>query len=82
LLRGERGKLPALQVEKLNCTIAKQLYEQLGQSSERGTVLGQPELQLFELEWERPNTRPLRSWRGAGIDPLADRSPSIPPPKP
>jgi transposase len=40
----------ALLIEKLKHTIAKLRHERFGQSAERGTLLDQLELQLFELE--------------------------------
>src|SRR5436853_3368383 len=40
----------ALQIEKLKYTIAKLRHEQFGQSSERGAILEQLELQLADLE--------------------------------
>jgi transposase len=40
----------ALQIEKLKHTIAKLRHERFGQSAERGALLDQLELQLFELE--------------------------------
>ncbi len=40
----------ALLIEKLRHTIAKLRHERFGQSSERGALLEQLELQLFELE--------------------------------
>src|SRR6266852_4962320 len=44
------AKLRALQIEKLKYTIAKLRHEQFGQSSERGAILEQLELQLCELQ--------------------------------
>src|SRR5260370_39486972 len=44
------AKLRALQIEKLKYTIAKLRHEQYGQSSERGAILEQLELQLSELQ--------------------------------
>ena len=40
----------ALLIEKLKLTIAKLRHERFGQSAERGALLAQLELQLFELE--------------------------------
>ena len=40
----------SLLIEKLKLTIKKLRHEQFGQSSERGTLLEQPELQLADLE--------------------------------
>jgi transposase len=40
----------ALLIEKLKYTIAKLRHEQFGQSSERGAILEQLELQLADLE--------------------------------
>src|SRR5437764_3269015 len=39
-----------LQIEKLKYTIAKLRHQQFGQSSERGAILDQLELQLSELQ--------------------------------
>jgi transposase len=59
MLRAERaGRLAAeadaqariLLIEKLNLTIRKLRHEQFGQSSERGALLDQLELQLADLE--------------------------------
>jgi transposase len=44
------AKLRALLIEKLKYTIAKLRHQQFGQSSERGAILGQLELQLSELQ--------------------------------
>jgi len=44
------AKFRALQIEKLKYTIAKLRHQQFGQSSERGAILEQLELQLCELE--------------------------------
>ena len=44
------AKLRALQIEKLEYTIAKLRHQQFGQSSERGALLAQLELQLSELQ--------------------------------
>jgi transposase len=44
------AKLRALQIEKLKYTIAKLRHQKFGQSSERGAILDQLELQLSELE--------------------------------
>jgi transposase len=44
------AKVRALQIEKLKYTIAKLRHEQFGQSSERGAILEQLELQLADLE--------------------------------
>ncbi len=44
------AKLRALQIEKLKYTIAKLRHQQFGQSSERGAILEQLELQLSELQ--------------------------------
>jgi transposase len=44
------AKLRALQIEKLKYTIAKLRHQQFGQSSERGAILEQLELQLCELQ--------------------------------
>src|SRR5713226_4683057 len=44
------AKFRALQIEKLKYTIAKLRHEQFGQSSERGAILEQLELQLSELQ--------------------------------
>src|SRR6267143_1275038 len=44
------AKLRALQIEQLKYTIAKLRHEQYGQSSERGAILEQLELQLSELQ--------------------------------
>ena len=44
------AKYRALLIEKLKYTIAKLRHERFGQSSERGAILEQLELQLAELE--------------------------------
>jgi len=44
------AKSRALQIEKLKYTIAKLRHQQFGQSSERGAILDQLELQLGELQ--------------------------------
>ncbi len=44
------AKLRALEIEKLRYAIAKLRHEQFGQSSERGAILEQLELQLSELQ--------------------------------
>src|SRR5215475_11896211 len=44
------AKLRTLQIEKLKYTIAKLRHQQFGQSSERGAILEQLELQLSELQ--------------------------------
>jgi transposase len=44
------AKLRALLIEKLKYTIAKLRHQQFGQSSERGAILDQLELQLSELQ--------------------------------
>src|SRR6202163_347460 len=44
------AKLRALEIEKLKYTIAKLRHQQFGQSSERGKILEQLELQLCELQ--------------------------------
>src|SRR5436309_11869202 len=44
------AKLRALQIEQLKYTIAKLRHQQFGQSSERGAILDQLELQLSELQ--------------------------------
>jgi transposase len=44
------NKVGALLIEKLKHTIAKLRHEQFGQKAERGLLLDQLELQLFELE--------------------------------
>ena len=44
------AKSRALQIEQLNYTIAKLRHQQFGQSSERGAILEQLELQLSELQ--------------------------------
>src|SRR3979411_1533116 len=44
------AKLRALQIEQLKYTIAKLRHQQFGQSSERGAILEQLELQLSELQ--------------------------------
>jgi transposase len=44
------AKLRTLQIEKLKYTIAKLRHQQFGQSSERGAILDQLELQLADLE--------------------------------
>src|SRR5437870_4706152 len=44
------AKLRALQIEQLKYTIAKLRHQQFGQSSERGAILDQLELQLCELQ--------------------------------
>src|SRR5260370_9225662 len=44
------AKLRALQIEQLKYTIAKLRHERFGQSSERGAILEQLELQLSELQ--------------------------------
>jgi transposase len=44
------AKLRVLQIEKLKYTIAKLRHQQFGQSSERGALLDQLELQLAELQ--------------------------------
>ena len=44
------AKLRALLIEKLKYTIAKLRHQQFGQSSERGAILDQLELQLCELQ--------------------------------
>src|SRR5258706_10836084 len=44
------AQLRALQIEKLKYTIAKLRHQQFGQSSERGAILEQLELQLCELQ--------------------------------
>jgi transposase len=44
------AKLRTLQIEKLKYTIAKLRHQQFGQSSERGAILDQLELQLSELQ--------------------------------
>jgi transposase len=44
------AKLRALQIEKLKYMIAKLRHQQFGQSSERGAILDQLELQLSELQ--------------------------------
>src|SRR5438874_934022 len=44
------AKLRTLQIEKLKYTIAKLRHQQFGQSSERGGILEQLELQLCELQ--------------------------------
>ena len=44
------AKLRALQIEKLEYTVAKLRHQQFGQSSERGALLAQLELQLSELQ--------------------------------
>jgi transposase len=43
-------KIGALLIEKLKHTIAKLRHERFGQKAERGSLLDQLELQLFELE--------------------------------
>ena len=51
LARGSRGPAPrTLLIEKLKLTIKKLRHEQFGQSSERGALLDQLELQLADLE--------------------------------
>src|SRR5260370_34130752 len=44
------AKLRALQIEQLKYTIAKLRHQKFGQSSERGAILEQLELQLSELQ--------------------------------
>jgi len=44
------AKSRALQIEQLKYTIAKLRHQQFGQSSERGAILEQLELQLSELQ--------------------------------
>src|SRR5712672_2829179 len=44
------AKLRTLQIEQLKYTIAKLRHQQFGQSSERGAILEQLELQLSELQ--------------------------------
>ena len=48
--RRARRKYRALLIEKLKFTITKLRHEQFGQSSERGALLDQLELQLADLE--------------------------------
>ncbi len=50
LVAENAAKLRALQIEKLKYTIAKLRHQQFGQSSERGAILDQLELQLSELQ--------------------------------
>jgi transposase len=50
------AKLRALLIEKLKYTIAKLRHQQFGQSSERGAILGQLELQLSELQENASDT--------------------------
>ena len=60
---GERGEVRALLIEKLKYTIAKLRHERFGQSSERGALLDQLELQLADLEEDARKPRRRRSWR-------------------
>jgi transposase len=48
--RKRRRKARTLQIEKVKRTIKKLRHEQFGQSSERGALLDQRELQLTDLE--------------------------------
>src|SRR5882724_12332660 len=50
------AKVRALLIEKLKHTIAKLRHDRFGQSSERGALLDQLELQLFELEEDAAQT--------------------------
>src|SRR6266851_6727400 len=50
LVAENAAKLRALQIEQLKYTIAKLRHQQFGQSSERGAILDQLELQLSELQ--------------------------------
>lgn len=50
-------KLRDLEIEKLRHRIAKLQHERFGQSSERRALLGQLELQLFELEEDQAQSK-------------------------
>jgi transposase len=52
----------SLLIEKLKLVIKKLRHEQFGQSSERGALLDQLELQLADLE-ENAALRPRRRWQ-------------------
>ena len=65
MLRAERAarlaadaeaKARTLLIEKLKLTIRKLRHEQFGQSSERGALLDQLELQLADLEGKHPSS--------------------------
>ncbi len=51
------AKARALLIQQMKFTIAKLRHEQYGQSSERGAILEQLELQLADLEENTPKPR-------------------------
>src|SRR5262245_60988616 len=55
----------ALLIEKLKYTIRKLRHERFGQSSERGTLLDQLELQLADLEEDAAQTEAMASMAAA-----------------
>ena len=54
------AKSRALQIEQLKYTIAKLRHQQFGQSSERGAILEQLELQLSELQADASEAAAVR----------------------
>lgn len=68
----------ALRIEQLKQTIAKLRHDRFGQSSERRALLGQLELQLFELEEDlaEAETRQEITVQGSKVQSFVRRKPA------
>jgi transposase len=69
----------ALEIEKLKHTIAKLRHERFGQSSERGALLDQLELQLFELEEDQAQSetaQEIAAPQNVKVQPFTRRKPA------
>jgi transposase len=66
----------ALLIEKLKHTIAKLRHERFGQSAERGALLMQLELQLFELEEDIAQAETVEQIEKVTVQPFDRRKPA------